>query len=100
MGLILNEAKKAVYIDKFKERHKRKTGIEFSDAEALAHFEKLICLVKAVYKPIPIRDLNEDYCSTCQQQIKFEDFKNHLSINECLISGLCQKCQEETLTTI
>ena len=45
---------KQAYITRFQELHKRKQGEDISDVAALEYFENLICLVKAVYRPIPI----------------------------------------------
>ena len=35
-------------------------------------------------------------CVFCGEEIKMEDFKDQLSIKEYGISGLCQKCQDDT----
>jgi len=35
-------------------------------------------------------------CVYCGNKIKMEDFKDRLSIKEYEISGLCQKCQDDT----
>ena len=35
-------------------------------------------------------------CVFCGKPIKMEDFKDQLSIKEYEISGLCQKCQDDT----
>ena len=35
-------------------------------------------------------------CVFCSEEIKMEDFKDQLSIKEYGISGLCQKCQDDT----
>jgi len=35
-------------------------------------------------------------CVYCGKSIKMEDFKDKLSIKEYGISGLCQKCQDDT----
>ena len=35
-------------------------------------------------------------CVTCGNKIKMEDFKDRISIKEYEISGLCQKCQDDT----
>ena len=35
-------------------------------------------------------------CVTCGNKIRMEDFKDQLSIKEYGISGLCQKCQDDT----
>ena len=35
-------------------------------------------------------------CPFCKTAIKQEDFKDELSRKEYRISGLCQKCQDET----
>ena len=37
----------------YKEIHRKKTGKDLSDQEALEQATKLITLVKAVYRPIP-----------------------------------------------
>lgn len=48
------------YVQRLKELYKKKTGKDISDAEALEHFEKLVTLVRAVYKPIPISQESEN----------------------------------------
>jgi len=35
-------------------------------------------------------------CVFCHKLIKMEDFRDQLSIKEYNISGLCQKCQDDT----
>ena len=35
-------------------------------------------------------------CVYCGNPIKMEDFRDKLSIKEYKISGLCQKCQDDT----
>jgi ribosomal protein S18 len=35
-------------------------------------------------------------CVFCGEKIKMKDFKDQLSIKEYGISGLCQKCQDDT----
>jgi len=47
------------YLEKFKANHKRKTGKDMSDQDALTSFTKLITLVKVVYRPIPKKWLEE-----------------------------------------
>jgi hypothetical protein len=37
-------------------------------------------------------------CVFCGEEIKMEDFKDQLSIKEYGISGLCQKCQDDTFS--
>jgi hypothetical protein len=37
-------------------------------------------------------------CVFCGEEIKMEDFKDQLSIKEYEISGLCQKCQDDTFS--
>mgnify|MGYP000901141561 CR=1 FL=1 len=44
---------KAKYIKRYKELHRKNTGIELTDQEAFDYLEKLSTLVKAVYQPIP-----------------------------------------------
>jgi len=38
----------------------------------------------------------KNICVCCSKPIKMEDFKDQLSIKEYGISGLCQKCQDDT----
>ena len=47
------------YLERFKAIHKKKTGKDISDQDALASFTKLITLVKAIYRPIPKEWLDE-----------------------------------------
>lgn len=35
-------------------------------------------------------------CVFCGKEIKMEDFRDQLSIKEYSISGMCQKCQDDT----
>jgi len=49
---------KEKYIKRFKTLYKRKTGKNISDGVALARFEKLTALVKAVYVPIKKAEFN------------------------------------------
>jgi len=35
-------------------------------------------------------------CPFCKKKIIIDEFKNDLSLKEYKISGLCQKCQDET----
>jgi len=35
-------------------------------------------------------------CPFCHKPIKMEDFKDKLSVKEYGISGMCQKCQDDT----
>jgi len=48
---------KTNYLNKFKELYKAKNGIEISDSEALAGFDRLVCLVEAVTGDVPINRL-------------------------------------------
>lgn len=43
-----------------------------------------------------VDDVKLGRCPICNQDIKEDDFKDNLSIKEYKISGLCQKCQDET----
>ena len=40
--------------------------------------------------------VNENKCPFCKETVNLLDFKNKLSAKEYKISGLCQKCQDET----
>ena len=54
---------KKQYVERFQKLHGTKTGQEITDREALAHFESLIELVRAVYQEIPPNKENEfDIC--------------------------------------
>ena len=44
---------KAQYIERFKTLHKEKQGKDIDDATALECFEKLVELVRNVYRPMP-----------------------------------------------
>lgn len=86
---------KLIYIKKFQELYKAKNGREISDTEALAHFERLISLVSAIYRPVSLSVFENGQCPLCPDEIKFEDFKDLKSKHEYLISGLCVKCQSQ-----
>ena len=38
---------------------------------------------------------NSQVCAICKQDVKFEDFRDELSIREYRISRLCQNCQDD-----
>ena len=38
----------------------------------------------------------KEICVCCGKKIIMEDFKDDLSRSEYMISGLCQKCQDDT----
>jgi hypothetical protein len=40
--------------------------------------------------------LDQNKCPFCKEEINFKDFRNHISIKEHQISGLCQVCQDKT----
>lgn len=40
--------------------------------------------------------VEQSKCPFCKTDIKASDFKDELSAKEYKISGLCQKCQDET----
>jgi len=86
---------KQEYIEKFKELYKTKNGLEISDTDALAHFEHLVSLVSAIYKPISLSVFEHQQCPLCLEKVIYESFEDTKSIHEYLISGLCQKCQKE-----
>ena len=83
---------KQSYIEKFKELYKAKNGQEISDADALAHFEHLITLVSAIYKPISLSVFENQQCPLCLEKVNHEDFVDLESKHEFLVSGLCQIC--------
>ena len=43
-----------------------------------------------------VKLVEEHKCPFCKKPIDMKDFKDELSIREFQISGLCQKCQDET----
>jgi ribosomal protein S27AE len=42
-----------------------------------------------------ITQVKNEICPTCGKEIKFNEFKDRLSVKEYGISGMCQKCQDE-----
>lgn len=40
--------------------------------------------------------LEKGLCPFCGEVINKKDFRDKLSLKECEISGLCQKCQDKT----
>lgn len=87
---------KEKYIQQFKELYRKKEDKDLTDQEALAHFEKLVVLVEAVYQPLPKKFFQEVCCFVCKKPIIFEEFKDPLCEKEFLISGICQGCQDLT----
>ena len=51
---------------------------------------------KKAFGRSPTEAREKGICVTCGKPIKMEDFKDQLSIKEYEISGLCQKCQDDT----
>ena len=51
---------------------------------------------KKAFGRSPTEAKEKGVCVFCGNKIKMEDFKNQLSIKEYEISGLCQKCQDDT----
>lgn len=51
-----------------------------------------------VKKMFPEMVANKDSgkCPTCGKDVTMLDFKDQLSVREFKISGMCQKCQDET----
>lgn len=45
--------------------------------------------------PQAAKDKAKGVCPTCGNDINHDDFKDDLSHNEFMISGLCQKCQDD-----
>lgn len=43
-----------------------------------------------------IERLKNRQCPLCGKDIRSEKFKDELSVTEFTISGMCQKCQDET----
>jgi len=50
------ETDKQKFIQRFKDLYQKKEKKDISDAEALEHFERLILLVRSVYKPIKAKN--------------------------------------------
>jgi hypothetical protein len=40
--------------------------------------------------------IDAEKCTLCDTVISFEQFRDDLSINEYLLYGLCQKCQDKS----
>jgi len=51
---------------------------------------------KKAFGRSPAEAKEKKICVFCGKPIKMEDFKDPLSIKEYEISGLCQKCQDDT----
>jgi len=43
-----------------------------------------------------VEKVNNKICPFCNKPINNKDFRNHISMKEYMISGLCQKCQDDT----
>lgn len=89
------QANKETYLLKFKKLYREKEGKDLTDQEALVHFEKLVALVSAVYRPIKVNLAVELPCPICGKSEDFH-FEDDISEKEFLISGLCQHCQNRT----
>lgn len=44
--------------------------------------------------PEKVKLIEEFKCTSCEQPIKEEDFRDTLSKKEYTVSGMCQKCQD------
>lgn len=53
-------------------------------------------LMKAMGFGKEVDKVKQGKCPFCDQVVKQEDFRDDLSRKEFKISGLCQKCQDET----
>jgi len=51
---------------------------------------------KKAFGRSPTEAKKKNVCVFCGKEIKMEDFKDQLSIKEYEISGLCNKCQNDT----
>jgi len=51
---------------------------------------------KKAFGRSPAEAKEKGVCVTCGNKIKMGDFKDRISIKEYEISGLCQKCQDDT----
>lgn len=51
---------------------------------------------KPVFKLFPdqMELAKEGKCTTCGKEIKIEDYRDPLSLQEYKISGMCQECQD------
>ena len=43
-----------------------------------------------------VEKVNNKICPFCNKSINNKDFRNHISMKEYIISGLCQSCQDKT----
>lgn len=48
--------------------------------------------------PEYVKMVKQHICPFCQNVVNENDFKDEISRKEFQISGLCQKCQDETFT--
>ena len=39
--------------------------------------------------------LEQGKCTQCEKKVNVFEFKDHIDFREYLISGLCQKCQDQ-----
>jgi len=51
---------------------------------------------KKAFGRSPTEAKEKGVCVTCGAKIEMGDFKDRISIKEYEISGLCQKCQDDT----
>ena len=51
---------------------------------------------KKAFGRSPTEAKEKGVCVTCGAKIEMKDFKDRISIKEYEISGLCQKCQDDT----
>lgn len=53
-------------------------------------------IMKALGFKHEVTNVENGLCPFCNQKIDLSSFKDELSSKEYTISGLCQKCQDET----
>ena len=60
--------------------------------------EKKIMIIDKLFPELAKR-IKDGKCPMCNEIIKRRDFRDVLSVNEFLISGMCQKCQDKVFGT-
>ena len=53
-------------------------------------------IMKAMGFGEEIKAVESGFCPFCRKPVSMEDFRDEISRREYKISGLCQKCQDET----
>lgn len=49
-----------------------------------------------VFFPKAVDNFEKNKCVFCEEEVKEKDFRDKISKREYEISGICQKCQDQT----